>query len=155
MASDFRGKLKRLYRQGDVPSVTRGDTHSRNIEFPLVSRPYPPAVPAPTDEERSFLRFPKISIRLAVFSRGNLTPPTKRNAEICVFFARYHCTSTSQCAHLSSVLSPAPSSVPLPPPRVKYTYTCQIYSPLAPFVPFSIHKGLSIRACTRKAGCIG
>lgn len=30
-----------------------------------------------------------------------------------------------------------------------------IYSPLAPFVPFSIHKGLSsTRARTRKAGCI-
>lgn len=63
----------------------------------------------------------------------------------------------TQWAHLFSVLSlsfsPTPF-VPLPPPRVMYTYTCQIYSPLAPFVPFSIHKGLSTRVCTRKAGCI-
>lgn len=36
------------------------------------------------------------------------------------------------------------------------TCMCQIYSPLTPLAPFSIHEGLSTRAhTTRKAGCIG
>lgn len=63
--------------------------------------------------------------------------------------------NTSQCVHLSSSLSCPRALASLHHLLALSTRTCQIYAPLTPLAPFSIHEGLSTRArTTRKAGCI-